>query len=152
ALGGQRAAFYHLNLRAPCRSTLSDANAQRPWAVFRDLAAALIALAAGRLRQEGEALIRLLDATPIPLREAHFSWAQAGARTRGLKLHLCCDPRAGCLSWFDLTSAKVDDVVAGRAMPLEAGATYVFDKGYNDFCWWSQIVAAGAIFVTRRKR
>src|SRR6266478_10233297 len=26
-LGAQSAAFYHLNLRAPCRSTLSDANA-----------------------------------------------------------------------------------------------------------------------------
>jgi hypothetical protein len=36
--------------------------------------------------------------------------------------------------WFDLTSAKIDDVVAGRAIPLENGATYVFDKGYTDYC------------------
>jgi IS4 transposase len=54
--------------------------------------------------------------------------------------------------WFDLTSAKVDDVVAGRAIPLEKGATYVFDKGYTDYRWWSQIINAGAVFVTRRKR
>jgi hypothetical protein len=32
--------------------------------------------------------------------------------------------------WFEVTSAKIDDVVAGRAIPLEKGATYVFDKGY----------------------
>src|SRR6266436_7855345 len=37
ALGGQSASFYHLNLRAPCRSTLADANQARPWAVFRDI-------------------------------------------------------------------------------------------------------------------
>jgi putative transposase len=54
--------------------------------------------------------------------------------------------------WFELTSAKIDDVVAGRAVPLEKGATYVFDKGYTDYGWWSELIAAEAFFVTRRKR
>ena len=35
--------FYHLNLRQPCRSTLSDANRERPAAVFGDIARDLIA-------------------------------------------------------------------------------------------------------------
>jgi putative transposase len=144
--------FYHRNLRAPCRSTLSDANAERPAAVFRDIALALIPVAAGALRRAGEALIRLLDATPIPLKGNGFPWAEANARTRGLKLHLLHDPRQDRPVWFELTSAKVDDVVAGRAIPLEPGATYVFDKGYTDYRWWSEIIGAGAVFVTRRKR
>jgi putative transposase len=144
--------FYHLDLRVPPRSTLADANRERPAAVFRDIALALIPVAAGRLRQEGEALVRLLDSTPIPLKGDGFPWAQANARTRGLKLHLLCDPCQPRPVWFDLTSAKVDDVVAGRAIPLEAGATYVFDKGYTDYRWWSQIIEAGAFFVCRRKR
>jgi len=42
--------------------------------------------------------------------------------------------------------------VAGRAIALEKGATYVFDKGYTDYRWWSQIINTGAVFVTRRKR
>ena len=151
ALGGQSGALYHLNLRAPCRSTLSDANAKRPAAVFRDLAQALVPVAAGRLRGEGEELIRLVDATPIPLKGDRFDWAEASARTRGLKLHLSYDPRAGRMTWFDVTSAKVDDVVAGRAVPLEPGATYVFDKGYTDYRWWAGIIAAEAVFVTRLK-
>ena len=46
--------------------------------------------------------------------------------------------------WFEVTSAKIDDVVAG--------ATYVFDKGHTDHRGWSQIIDAEAIFVTRRKR
>jgi len=150
-LGGQAGSFYHLNLRAPCRSTLSDANRQRPWQVFRDLAAALLPVAAGRLHREGEAVIRLLDASPLPLKDARFDWAEQSARTRGLKLHLVYDPRHDRPVWFDITSAKVDDVVAGRRVPLEAGATYVFDRGYTDFTWWSEIIAAQASFVTRRK-
>src|SRR5215467_10964615 len=144
--------FYHLNLRAPCRSTLADANRARPAAAFRDIARVLIPVAAGRLRREGEAFIRLLDATPIPLKGDGFAWAEANARTRGLKLHLLYDSRQGRPVWFDVTSPKIDDVVAGRAVALEAGATYVFDKGYTDYRWWSDIIAAGAVFVTRRKR
>jgi putative transposase len=120
--------------------------------VFRDIATALIAAAAGGLRREGEALIRLLDATPIPLKGNGFAWAEANARTRGLKLHLLCDASGRRPVCFEVTSAKVDDVVAGRAIPLETGATYVFDKGYTDYRWWSEIIDAKAVFVTRRKR
>jgi putative transposase len=151
-LAAHSASFYHLNLRAPCRSTLSDANRERPAAVFRDIAAALMPVAAGALRQEGEALIRLLDSSPIPLKDNRFAWAQANARTRGLKLHLLYDPRQGRPVWFEVTSAKVDEFVAGRAVPLEPGATYVFDKGYTDYRWWSEILTAGAFFLTRRKK
>jgi hypothetical protein len=134
ALAGQSASFYHLNLRAPRRATLADANAARPAAVFRDIAVALIPIAAGALRQESQALIRLLDATPIPLKDQRLAWAEASARTRGLKLHLLYDPRQGRPVWFELTSAKacpgrkpgVDDVVAGRRAPLETRATPAF--------------------------
>ena len=151
-LAAQSRSFYHLNLREPCRSTLADANAERPAAVFRDIAMALIPIAAGALRRESEVLVRLLDATPIPLKHKGFVWAEANTRTRGLKLHLLHDPRQSRPVWFDVTSAKVDDVVAGRAIPLEPGATYVFDKGYTDYRWWAEIIAAEAVFVTRRKR
>ena len=151
-LEAQHAAFYHLNLRAPCRSTLADANARRPAALFAAVAAALVPVAAGALRGESEALIRLLDSTPIPLKGEGFAWAEASARTRGLKLHLLHDPRQQRPVWFALSSAKMDDVVAARMVPLESGATYVFDKGYTDYRWWAEIVRAGAFFVTRRKK
>src|SRR5437588_132872 len=78
--------------------------------------------------------------------------AGASARIRGLKLHLLYDPNQPRPVWFAVSSAKVEDVVAARAVPLEAGATYVFDKGYTDYRWWSAIRAAGAFFLTRRKR
>jgi hypothetical protein len=46
-LAGQSASLYHLNLRVPCRSTLADASAARPAAVFRDIAQALLAVIRG---------------------------------------------------------------------------------------------------------
>src|SRR6202022_4700307 len=45
----------------------------------------------------------------------------------------------------------VNDVEIGRQTELEAGATYVFDKGYYHFGWWKKINAANAFLVTRVK-
>jgi IS4 transposase len=36
-------------------------------------------------------------------------------------------------------------------VPIGAGCTYVFDKGYCHYDWWAAIDAAGAHFVTRMK-
>jgi len=36
-------------------------------------------------------------------------------------------------------------------MPIEAGATYVFDLGYYDYGWWARLDAAGCRIVTRFK-
>lgn len=143
--------FYHANLRAPRRSTLSDASAARPAAVFGALAARLAGTATQALRQDGQVLVQLLDATPIPLRDLRFQWAEADARLRGLKLHLLYDPEAQAPVRFALTGAKASDLSYARELPLEPGATYVFDKGYYDFRWWQDIAEAGAFFVTRLK-
>ena len=51
----------------------------------------------------------------------------------------------------EITPATVNDVEVGRQTELEAGATYVFDKGYYHFGWWKKISAANAFFVTRVK-
>lgn len=144
--------LYHLDLRIPRRSTLSDAQANRPVAVFRDICETLIGQASREVRKEGAAVIQLIDSTPIVLRDTRVDWAEANHRVRGLKLHVCFDPRAGLTDWIDITSPKINDCVAAHAMPIVAGATYVMDKGYLDFGLWSRFCEAGAFFVTRLKK
>lgn len=36
-------------------------------------------------------------------------------------------------------------------MPIEVGATYVFDLGYYDFAWWARLSENNGRFVTRLK-
>ena len=50
-----------------------------------------------------------------------------------------------------MTPTKVNDITAAQAMPIEPGATYVFDLGYYDYLWWARIDAAGCRIVTRFK-
>ena len=37
-------------------------------------------------------------------------------------------------------------------MPVEPGATYVFDLGYYHYAWWAKLDAAGCRIVTRLKK
>ena len=146
----QAAHHYHLGSRPVRRSTLSDANARRPSGIFAELFAQLSAAANRSLRREGQEVLRLLDATPIPLSSLH-DWACCNGRTRGLKAHLSYDPEADRPVRLEITPATVNDVVVGRAQPIEPGATYVYDKAYVDYGWWHRLHQAGCRFVTRPK-
>lgn len=141
---------YHLRVGKLSRSTLSDANRRRPAAIFSDLFALLVAQAAPGLRRQGRQVLRLIDATPIPLNKA-IDWATCNGRIRGLKVHVVYDPQADLPQRQAITPATVNDITFGRQVPLEAGATYVFDKAYCHYGWWTAIHQAAACFVTRRK-
>ena len=45
----------------------------------------------------------------------------------------------------------MNDITAAKAMPVEPGATYVFDLGYYDYSWWAELHKAGCRIVTRLK-
>ena len=141
---------YHLGTDKLVRSTLSDANVRRPVAIFAETFAMLSGLADRVLRREGSQMLRLLDATPIPLDQL-VAWADWNGRTRGLKLHVVYDPGADHPRQIAITPSTVNDVQVGKEVPIEAGATYVFDKAYCNYAWWTRLHEAGSFFVTRKK-
>jgi putative transposase len=141
---------YHLGVGALSRSTLSDANARRPVGVFAETFTMLSEVSDRQTRHEGAEILRLIDSSPIPLGKM-CDWATWNGRIRGMKMHVVYDPKADCPREVEITSATVNDVEVGRQVLIEAGTTYVFDKGYCHYGWWTQIDAAGAHFVTRPK-
>jgi putative transposase len=141
---------YHLGVGKLARSTLSDANVRRPIAIFAETFERLSGLADRTLKREGSEMLRLIDATPIPLDQL-VSWADWNGRTRGLKLHVVYDPGADHPRRLAITPSTVNDVTPAQQVPIEAGATYVFDKAYCSYAWWTRLHGAGACFVTRQK-
>ena len=141
---------YHLGTDKLSRSTLSDANARRPSGVFSQTFAALSAMAGRQVRREGMEMVRLIDASPIPLGKV-CSWARWNGRIRGMKLHVVYDPNGDVPTCVEVTDANVNDVEIGRQTPIQPGTTYVFDKGYCRFDWWQKINDSKAFFVTRPK-
>lgn len=141
----QHGVLGHLGLGRVKRSTLSDANGSRPAELFCEVAQTLASdLARGR--GPGEAL-HLIDATRILAGKRVEHWAAGG----GIKLHVMYEANGAHPVCFAVTPDRVNDITAAHAMPVEPGATYVFDKGYYHFAFWAKLDANGCRFVTRLK-
>jgi len=150
-LESQAARHYHSGLRQVRRSTLADAAATRPAAVFTGLLAALIARATRKLRQGVGECVRLIDSTTVPLPSLSAEWSRFSAKLCGAKAHVVYDPDADCPLYLGFTPARVNDITAAKEMPIDRDATYVFDLGYYDFGWWAKLDDAGCRVVTRLK-
>jgi hypothetical protein len=149
--------LYHLGIRSPvARSTLADANEQRDWRIYADLAQKLIGRARRLYAQEPfglelEQTVYAFDSTTIELCLNLFPWARFRQRKGGIKLHTLLDLHGSIPSFIRLTEAACHDVRALDALPLEPGAFYLMDRGYVDFARLYRFTEAGAFFVTRAK-
>jgi len=144
--------LYHLGVDSVRRSTLSDANALRPVAVFSQLLAQMMKRAHRGLRRKLAETTYLIDATSVRLTEHSASWARFSTGVCGAKVHVIYDADADRPIFAAVSAAKVNDVTAAQQMPIEPGATYVFDLGYYDYAWWAKLDAAQCRIVTRFKR
>jgi len=143
--------LYHLGARPVERSTLADANARRPPAVFSGVFSALVSQAQRGLRRKAGEAVYLIDATGLHLAGGGAEWARFSDKVCGAKAHVIYDADADQPIYAAVTPAKVNDITAAREMPIEAGATYVYDLGYYDYAWWAKLAAAGCRIVTRFK-
>ena len=144
--------LYHVGAAPVKRSTMSDANSQRPWQVFSELFAQMLPQAHRGLRRAAADAVRLIDSTSIRLSSLSEGWATFSADVFGAKAHIVYDPNADRPVYFAVTPANVNDITAAKAMPIEPGATYVYDLGYYDYGWWAELDEAGCRFVTRLKK
>jgi hypothetical protein len=144
--------LYHLGGVVAKRSTLSDANSVRPVEVFAELFSALVAQAHRGLRRKVAEATYLIDATSLRLDERSSDWARFSAKVCGAKVHVIFDPQADRPVYFALSAGNVNDISEARKMPIQNGATYVFDLGYYAFDWWAELERADCRFVTRLKK
>jgi hypothetical protein len=113
--------------------------------------AALMAQAHRGLRRTMSESVYLIDATIVPLNRLSATWAHFSSGVCGAKAHVIYDPAADCPLYASITTRAVNDITAAQAMPIEPGATYVFDLGYYDFAWWAMLHNAKCRIVTRFK-
>jgi hypothetical protein len=156
-LNAKPSALHHLGFRAPvARSTLADANEQRDWRIWEDLAKGLIRKA--RVLYAGEDLgveldntVYALDSSTIDLSLTLFPWADFRRTKSGIKLHTQIDLRGPIPTCIHVTDARQHDVAWLDTLCFEPGSFYVMDRGYMDFARLNTIATAGGFFVTRAK-
>jgi len=149
--------LYHLGFNEPvAKSTLADANEQRDWRIWEELAKSLMRKA--RPLYAGEDLgldldntIYALDSTTIDLSLTLFPWADFRQTKSGIKVHTQIDLRGPIPTCIHITGARQHDVGWLDNLFFEAGAFYLMDRGYMHFARLILIANAGAFFVTRAK-
>jgi len=143
-------AHYHIGARKVKRSTLSDANAKRPVGMYMELFYYLLGKSRDNRIQHKDA-VRLIDSTTVDLCKQQFEWAEFRSGKSGVKIHTVYDPDSKVPTFFSITNAKKHDKKAAEKMPLLDGATYVFDRAYNDYAWFHNMTERQIHFVGRMK-
>jgi hypothetical protein len=149
--------LYHLGIRGRVsHSTLADANQNRDWRIYHDLAQTLIKRARLLYRQDDlglelEQTVYALDSTTIDLCLKLFPWARFRRAKAAVKLHTLLDLRGSIPVFISISDGKMADVRVLDELVLEAGAFYVMDRGYVNFRRLHRFVLASAFYVTRSK-
>jgi hypothetical protein len=146
----------HLGLEVePKRSTLSYANAHRPWELyeklFYDLLAQCQALSPRKKFRFKNRLLSL-DSTTVELCASMFDWARWRQTKGAVKLHLLLDhegylPVFGCV-----TDGKVGDVKVAQRLDFPKGSIVALDRGYLDYRLFTRWTREGVYFVSRLKK
>ena len=146
----------HLGIKAPKPSTLSYANAHRPWqfyqALFYDLLHTCHGVAAEKKRKfRFKNKLFSIDSSTIDLCLSAYDWAKFRRKKGAIKLHLRLDHDGYLPDFAVVTEGKVSDIRALSAFDFEPGSIYVFDRGYNDYRLFGDLCEKGVFFVTRMK-
>jgi len=147
---------YHLGWgKAATRSNLAKANQNRDYRIFEEFAYRMVAEAQKCRATEIFTLggnVYAFDSTTIDLCLNVFEWALFRKRKGGIKIHTLYDIETQIPTFFHITTAKLNDVVAMDVIPYEPDSFYIFDRGYNDYKRLHRIHEIGAYFVVRAKK
>jgi hypothetical protein len=156
-LRAQQKKLYHMGIRGTvAKSNLADANEQRAWHIYADLAHTLIVTARTLYSNEPlgidlQQTVYALDATTIDLCLSMFPWAPFRQTKAAIKLHTLLDLRGNIPTFIYISDGTVHDVNILDALPIEPGAFYIMDRGYLDYARLHAISLAAGFFVTRSK-
>lgn len=146
----------HLGVKkAPNKSTLSYANANRPWELFRDLFYQTLDMCKmagpGKHRFRFKNKLLSMDSSTISLCLSLFPWAKF-RRTKGaVKLHLLLDHDGYLPTFAHISNGKKHDVTIARKVPLSPYSIVAMDRGYNDYLLFAYWTENQIYFVTRLK-
>jgi hypothetical protein len=142
--------------KAPPRSTLSYANAHRPWQLYERVFYQVlgdcqdVATRRGKKFKFKNPLVSL-DASVIDLCLKTFDWAKFRRAKGAIKLHLMLNHRGYLPCWALVTEGKTHEIQAARMLHFDEGTIVAMDRGYNDYRLFARWTQEKVFFVTRLK-
>lgn len=154
----QESKMYHLGIRSVARSTIAEANRDRPYQIYESLFYELFKICkelSPKTNFEFDNPLKAIDSTTIILCLKLFPWAKFSKTKGAIKLHCLYDIRDQIPEFIvesgghenDLAIAKNNDFI------FSPDSITVMDRAYIDFKWfYEKIHKQKAYFVVRLKR
>ncbi len=151
SLGRHVQKLYHLGLTPVKRSTLADANEQRPACIFAETYVKLLHRFQAELSRLSSPLrrVKIMDATYVPVCDSLFPWADFMPGKSAVKLHFLLDAHAAAPEELRVTSGQVHELEVARALKFAPGDLLLLDRGFVDFAWLYSLQQDHVGFVTR---
>jgi Transposase DDE domain/Domain of unknown function (DUF4372) len=142
-------------------STFGDALRIRNFNFFQDLCdIILLEIKSQTKKRKLKRAIReilAIDSSEIDVHGSLFSksgWQKKRsnhAHRASAKLHVVWNVNNDWIEDFIITGSRRNDSPVSLELSLSSNKTYVFDRAYNDFCFWKKIIDVKSHFVTRLK-
>jgi Transposase DDE domain/Domain of unknown function (DUF4372) len=153
-IAAQGKRIYHLGMKATSRATIARVNDRQPYGIYKEIFFQLLQKCQARAPKHQfnfKGKIYLLDATIIKLCLAVFPWATFRQTKGAVKLHFGLDVDGHLPVFMDMTTGKKHEIDWARTLRLPAGACVVFDRGFTDYRWYSDLDKRKITFITRLK-
>jgi hypothetical protein len=151
--------LYHCGIKsAVAKSTLADANENRGWQIYADVAKALMKVVAplykgdNPLAKELKSAIYAFDSTTISLCLSLFPWATYSSKRKAVKVHVLLNTDGYIPEFVHITNANRQDMLLLDQLTYKAGCFYIVDKAYVHYKRLYRIELSKAFFVTRAKQ
>lgn len=147
----------HLGVdKATNKSTLSYANANRPWELYRDLFYELLeefreAAPGKKNKFRFHNKLLSLDATLIDLCETMYDWGKYRTGKGAVKIHLLLDHDGYLPVFARITEGRDHEIHTARTLELPEDSIIAMDAAYVAFELFEKWSEAGIWFVTRMK-
>jgi putative transposase len=154
SLAAQANALAPLGLRPPQRSTLAEANARRPAALYQRLFTMLYTrcrTVAPKHRFRFKSPLFSLDSTTISLCLSLFPWARFRTTKGAINVHTLLDHARHIPAFVVVTEGKRSDLAVARGLHWPVGSMVAMDRGYIDYQFLFHLHQEGLYFVTRQK-
>jgi len=150
--------LYHLGIKQSVnQSSLSRANENRDWRIFRDFGLYLIDVVTPLYLNEPSAVtgvdkdIFAIDSTTISVSINLVDWARGKYSKGAVKMRTVLNLRGNIPTFIHVTDGKYHDVNALDEISLVKDAIYVMDKAYIDFKRLYKLQKNDSFFIVRAK-
>ncbi len=146
--------WYHMGIETVAKSTLADANRERPAEIYQKLFYEIL----GRCKEFGSEKrfefkepVYLLDGSVVSLCLKLFPWSTFGQKKGGLKIHCLLSLERQIPEIVVVTEQKLHELEMAEGIDVKrfSDSWFIFDRGYIKYSWWKTLNDHRIKFVTR---